>query len=111
MSFSTIDQLTQDALFNGRIRACCTQQAETFQNDARPAFVALADDVLRGGGVTTNAFTRLAAAGPGMADTAGDPPDQSRIADEDILASVQANWQVVAGLYFEEDGTPIPNLT
>jgi hypothetical protein len=106
MSFATIDLLTSDSAFNGRIRACCVQQAEVFKDDARPDFVSLANDQLTGG-TTYLTFTRIAAAGPGFADTAGDPPDQSLIPDADILASIQGSWQVVAGLFYNEDGTPI----
>ena len=110
MSFQTIDQLTFDPTFNGRVRACATQQAEIFRNDARPDFVALADDVLRGDGIKTNAFTRITAAAPGIADKAAteDGIDQTKVTDDDVLSTVQANWQVVAGLYYGEDGTPLP---
>ena len=106
MSYSTIDQLTGDPAFSGRIRACATQQAEVFKDDARPDFVALANDQLTGG-TTYLAFVRIAAAGPGMADAAGDPPDQSLIPDDDILASVQGSWQTVAALYYTKEGEPI----
>ena len=91
MTYRNIDALTQDALFAGRIRACCVEQAETYKADARPAFVALAGEEFRGGGLYLT-FVRIAAAGPGIADSAGDPIDQTRIADADILAAVQANW-------------------
>lgn len=107
MSYSAIDQLTNDVLFGGRVRACCTEQAEVFRNDARPDFVALANDVLRGDGLVTNAFTRIIAAAPGIADTAGDPVDQTGVSDGAILSTVQANWQVVAALFYTSEGTPI----
>jgi hypothetical protein len=110
MSFRQIDQLTQDSIFAGRIRACATQQAETFKDDQRADWVAVANDVLRNGPNCAGAFTRLTAAGPGIADIAATPDDgidQSRVTDADILSSVQANWGVVASLYFTSDGTPI----
>ena len=110
MSYSAIDQLTNDALFGGRVRSCCTEQAEVFRNDARPDFVALSDDVLRGDGVKTNAFIRIGAAAPGIADKADSGEggiDQTKVTDADLLSLVQANWQVVAGLFYTEDGTPI----
>lgn len=107
MGYSAIDELTNDVLFGGRVRACCVEQAEVFKNDARPDFVALANDVLRGVGEKTNAFTRITAAAPGVADQAGDPVDQSKIGDAVILSTVQANWQVVAGLYYSSEGAPL----
>jgi hypothetical protein len=100
LSYSDIDQLTNDIDFAGRVRACVVEQAETFRSDARPDFVALANSALRGDGETYLAFTRIVAAAPGIAE--GNQPDG------DILSSVQANWQVVAGLYFDPEGNPIP---
>jgi hypothetical protein len=109
MSYSNIDALTFDPAFAGRVRACCVEQAETFRNDARPDFVALANSVLRGEAEGVLSFVRVTAAAPGIADKATTPDgiDQSLITDEDVLSTVQANWQVVAGLYYAEDGTPI----
>jgi hypothetical protein len=110
VTYSNIDALTFDPLFAGRVRSCCVEQAEVFRNDARPDFVALAEDVLRGGGVTVSAFVRFTAAAPGVADQAAtvDGIDQTRVADAVILSTVQANWQTVAGLYFDEAGDPLP---
>ena len=107
MSFSAIDQLTNDVLFAGRVRACTVQQSETYQNDTRPQMVAAANAALRGEPDPALTLARMAAAGPGMADTAGDPVDQTKIEDSDILASVQANFPTVAALFYAEDGTPI----
>ena len=110
MSYLAQDQLTNDAIFGGRSRAAVVQQAETFKDDARPDFVAVAHAALRGDGETYNAFLRMAAGGPGIADKAdnGDGTiDQANVTDADLLALTQANWQVVAGLYFTEDGAPI----
>lgn len=42
---------------------------------------------------------------PGLADQAGDPVDQTQIGDAPILSTVQANWPVVAQLFYLEDGT------
>ena len=108
MSYSSIDQLTNSADFAGRVRACTVEQAHVYKDDARPDFVALADAALKGEGYVYLAFTRLTAAAPDIADMAGDPADQAAVPDEDVLASVQANWQIVAALYFDEEG--IPNL-
>lgn len=107
MSYQSIAQLTDDVWFAARIRSCTVEQAETYKDDARPDWVAVADACLAGNGEMYNAFARIAAAGPGFAETAGDPPDQTLIADDDILASVQANWPTVAALYYSEDGAPI----
>ena len=70
---------------------------------------ALANDVLRGDGIKANTFTRITAAAPGIAAKAAteDGTDQTKITDDDLLSTVQANWQVVAGLYYGEDGQPI----
>jgi hypothetical protein len=109
MSFQTIADLTTDTAFAGRVSACATQQAEIFQNDARPDFVALAGAVMTGQGDVLWTFIRLAAAAPGLADTAGGggATDQAAISDPDILAAVQSNWPTVAGLYFDSEGQPL----
>jgi hypothetical protein len=99
MSFQQIDQLTGDPTFGGRVRACAVQQAETYKDDVRPDFVALANDQLTGG-TTYLAFVRIIAAFPGLAEA-------PEIADGDILSQMQANWPVVAGLYYLSDGSPI----
>ena len=107
MSYSAIDELTNDVLFGGRVRSCCVEQAEVFKDAADAGFKALAEAVLRGDGEKTNAFARICAAAPGLADQAGDPVDQTLIGDAPILSTVQANWPVVAQLFYSEDGTPI----
>jgi hypothetical protein len=110
MSYQAQDLLTFEAIFAGRVRSCCVQQSESYKDDQRPAFVALAADIARGDGEKTNAFVRLSAGGPGIADKVdnGDGTiDQSKVLDADILALVQANWQTVADLFYKEDGTPI----
>ena len=107
MSYQSIAQLTDNPIFGARIRAAAVEQAEVFKDDARPDFVALAADCLRGDGQVYMTFTRMTAAGPGIADAAGEPPNQAAISDGDILASVQGNWQVVAGLYYDAEGIPL----
>ncbi len=114
MSFQAVDQLTQDPIFQGRVRACAVREAEGFRNDQRPAWVALALDQLRGGGASTLAFVRLIAAFPGIVEGAETVPaegarptrgfDQSSITDATILAQVQSQWETVAGLYWDTDG-------
>jgi len=85
------------------------QQADTYINDQRPNFVAVAEAVLRDESTVTLTFTRLNAAAPGAAekvDNGDGTISQENVSDGDLLAATQANWQVVAGLYFNEDGTP-----
>lgn len=109
MSYLSIDQLTNDAVFAGRSRAATVQQAETFKDDQRPGYVAVANACLAGRGDIYLAFTRMAAAGPGIGDKAdnGDGTvDQAKVTDADLLSLTQAMWPVVAGLYFNADGTP-----
>lgn len=110
MSYQAIDQLTNDVIFAGRSRAAVVQQSETFKDDQRPDFVALAAEGLRGNGAVYNAFTRMAAAGPGIGDkvdTGNGTIEQAQVTDADLLALTQANYPTVAALYFAEDGTPI----
>jgi hypothetical protein len=111
MSYQAQSDLTADPDFNGRSIAAATEQAATFVNDARPSWVALAQAVMRGESDKLAAFVRSNAAGPGIADKAdnGDGTiDQAKISDADLLSLTQAAWPIVAGLYFTEDGTPIP---
>jgi hypothetical protein len=104
MSYRSIDALANDALFSGRVRACTVEQSEHFAHDERPAIVTLARDIIRGEPVITSTFIRLVSAAPGIATKAGEPPDQSRVTDADILSAVQAFWPVVADLYYSDDG-------
>ena len=109
MSFAVIFRLTNDSDFGGRTRACATQQAEIFRDDARPDYVAVANGLLRGKVPLEVTFIRIVAAAPGMAEKANSAGsfDQTRVLDADILAAVQANWPVVAGLHFTDDGTAL----
>jgi hypothetical protein len=111
MSYQAIAQLTDDPAFGSRIRAVTVEQSESFVNDQRPPFVSVANACLQGSGVIYLAFTRIEAAGPGIADKAdnGDGTiSQEKVTDADLLSLTQANWQVVADLYFNEDGSPKP---
>ena len=109
MSYQTQALLEGDIEFQRRVYAVDVQQADVYKDDARPQFVATAAAVLRGDTGLGAAFTRMAAAAPGIADKAdnGDGTiDQAKVTDDDLLSLTQANWQTVAGLYFNEDGTP-----
>lgn len=111
MSYQSQATLEADYWFQQRTRAVTIEQAEVYKNDARPSFVATADAVLREEGGIGLSFVRLGAAAPGIADKAdnGDGTvDQAKVTDDDLLSLTQANWQVVAALYFDEEGNPIP---
>jgi hypothetical protein len=109
MSYQSQAELENDAWFQQRNRAVCIQQAYSFKDDQRPSWVAVAEGILRDEGGIWPCFNRLAAGGPGIADKAETPEgiDQSLVTDADLLSLTQANWETVAGLYFNEDGTPI----
>jgi hypothetical protein len=110
MSYQAVAQLDSDPMFQGRTRSAAIEQAETFKDSARGDFKALAFDVLRGGSNGVLALTRMGAAGPGIGDKVdnGDGTiDQSKVTDADLLSLTQANWPVVASLFWNEDGTPI----
>lgn len=109
MSYLAQSQLETDADFQRRVNSVNVQQASVYKDDARPAFVATANAILTDQPGPGASLLRLDAAGPGIADKAdnGDGTiDQSKVTDDDLLSLTQANWQVVAGLYFNEDGTP-----
>lgn len=110
MSYEAQAKLVQDSDFQGRATAAAVEQANTFKDDGRPAFVSLSERLLRGSWEHASAFVRLDAAGPGIADKV-DPEDdgtidQSLVTDGDLLALTQANYPTIADLYFNEDGTP-----
>jgi hypothetical protein len=110
MSYESQAQLAQDPIFNQRNAAACTQQATTYQGSGDAQVVALADAVLRDDGGVIACFTRMAAAGPGVADKVEQPNggvDQTQVTDADLLSLTQANWIPVAKLYFAADGTPL----
>jgi hypothetical protein len=108
MSYEQIDRLTNNITFQGRVRACCTQEAESFRSDGRPDIAALATEVLRTGGPVFN-FVRIIAASPGAAPVPakGDELDQSVVTDALILGQVQAQWPVVASLFWDDEGNRI----
>ena len=76
MSYQSIAQLTDDVWFAARIRSCTVgARPKPYKDDARPDWVAVADaSPGRQRPEMYNAFARIAAAGPGFAETAGDPP-------------------------------------
>jgi hypothetical protein len=110
VSYLAVDQLTNDAVFAGRSRAAVVEQSEIFKDDGRADIAATADEALRGNGEIYLAFTRMAAAGPGIGDKVdnGDGTiSQENVTDADLLSLTQANFPTVASLYFAADGTPL----
>lgn len=106
MTYYAISELTVDPDLGGRVEACVTEQSMTFKDDTRTNIVACAQDCLRANEAVLAAFTRLAAVAPGLADkaTAVDGTVSSdSIEDGDILAAVQANYPLVAELYYGPD--------
>jgi hypothetical protein len=111
MSYESQWHLTYDDPFVSRCRACLTNQAAIFKDDARPDFVALANAVMTSDPPSIfPTWQSLLGAAPGFADAADGPGgiDSSAIADEEILAAVQGLWPTVAGLYFDAAGEPLP---
>jgi hypothetical protein len=108
MSYQASAQLTADSAFNGRSRSAATEQALHFKDDQRPAFVELANAVLRSDGDTLWTFVNLNANGPGIGakvDNGDGTIDQSKVTDADLLSLTQSNWTVIAALYFPEGPT------
>jgi hypothetical protein len=104
-------QLQAHSIFNGRTQAASTEQSEYFKDDPDPAKVAVAHAVLRADLEIMACFTRLDAAGAGIADKVdnGDGTiSQDKCTDGDLLSLTQANWPVVAQLYFDATGKPLP---
>jgi hypothetical protein len=111
MSYLSQAQLSDDDVFRRRSRAAAQQQADIYLNDARPNFIALSQAVLRDEAGPVSSFTRLNAAGPDIAekvDNGDGTIDQAKVTDEDLLSLTQANWPVVAGLYYDASGAPLP---
>jgi hypothetical protein len=115
-NYHVMHTLANQSDFNPRVIMCCVEQSETYLNDGRPQFVALAQALLKGDVDIQYAFVRLVAAGPdlaGKADTgqmtdSGQPViDHTQVTDEDILAAVQADFPTVAVLYFDDTGAPL----
>jgi hypothetical protein len=109
MSYQSQAQLEQDPDFQGRSTASAVQQAAVFKDDQRPDFVALAERILVGDHAYTTTFTRLDVAGPGIADKVdqGDGTiDQTQVTDADLLSLTQANFPVIADLFFTPEGEP-----
>jgi hypothetical protein len=110
MSYLSQSALAFDQDFNARSRAALVNQAVIFKDDQRADIAGLANSLLVAGNPQeTNTFIGMLAAAPGFADKAdqGDGSvNSSLIADEEILAAVQAEWPTVAELFYGPDGGP-----
>jgi len=107
MSYATIAELAQDATFQGRVKSCATIECQqNLGNPDHPDWSNLAYDTLRGADHVMDAFIRLVAQAPGLADNAGFPLDQTKITDAGITKAVNDNYPVVASLWYNPDGTP-----
>lgn len=109
MSYHAQSMLQSDPAFQGRVYSVDIQQASVYKDDARPAFVATADAILRDEPGPAAALLRLAAAAPEVAervDNGDGTIDQSKVTDDDLLAITQGNWEAVSNLYFDEEGIP-----
>jgi hypothetical protein len=110
MSYESQAQLTADVVFQQRTRSCMFQQASTFKDSLDPMLVTLSEDLLKSRPDVTLTFHNMICAAPGLADQViveGGIIDQTLILDAEILANTQALYPAVAGLYYNEDGTPI----
>jgi hypothetical protein len=106
VTYLTQAMLGENVDFGRRCRSALIEQSQRYLDDGRAQIIALAAALLRAEPGPTSTFLALIAAAPGMADTAGtdDGLDAALIGDEAILAAVQADYPVVAHLYFDDDG-------
>lgn len=109
MSYHTQSLLETNPDFQRRVLSVNLQQADYYRNAAGLDQKALAESVLRNEPGPQQTLLRMDAGAPGIADKVdnGDGTiDQTLVTDADLLSLTQANWPIVAGLYFAEDGTP-----
>jgi|SRR5882672_1319073 len=112
MSYQSQWLLTYDDGFVSRSRSCITQRSMIYKDDERPTFVALAQSLLKQDNPSEMiTFQSMLANAPGFADEVdnGDGTiDSTKIQDGEIQAAVDSDFPVVADLYYNADGTPIP---
>jgi hypothetical protein len=107
MSYASMAALAKDADFQDRVAACVTIECQSNLGDVQhPDQSNLAYDVLRGQVHVYEAFTRMVSQTPGVAEAAGDSVDQSLVSDDLIQAAVVDLYPVVAGMYYNPDGSP-----
>jgi hypothetical protein len=106
MSYASMAALGQDLDFQTRVRACAYIECQqNLDNPDRADWSNLAYDTLRGAETVMDSFVRFVAQTPSIADTAGDPPDQSLITDTDLAAAVNDCYPIIASLWYNTDGT------
>lgn len=103
MTFQSQADLAQDQNFQERVTACCIEQALIFKDDSRFAFYMLSRQYIQMPTSTVQMITLVSVA-PNFKDTV----DQDTIQDNDILASVQANWSVLGSILYPEPPEPVP---
>jgi hypothetical protein len=89
--------LAHDEAFEGRVTACCVEQAQIFQNDGRADIAALAHTIIAESSNARGVFV-LVCSSPNFRDVT----DQSTAPDADILAAVQAAWPTYAGALYPQ---------
>jgi len=105
MSYASIAQLAQDAAFQDRVRVCAYIECQEHLDDPDHLdWSNVAYDTLRGAENVMDAYIRIVARTPAIADAAGDPPDQSQISDEDIQVAVGENFPMVASMWYMPNG-------
>jgi hypothetical protein len=110
MSYLVQSQLETDVAFGSRVRAALTEQALIFKDSQLAELSALSFALLRDEAGPAGAFLRMVAAAPGFAeavDARNGTIESDQIPDADLLAAVQADFPVVAALYFDDEGTPL----
>jgi len=106
-SYASIAALAQDEQFQERIKVSVLIECQAELDDlANPSLSNLAYDTLRGAEHVYNAFIRMVAQTPEVADAAGDPPDQSLVSDDLIKTTIDDTYPVVASMYYNVDGSP-----
>jgi hypothetical protein len=104
MSYQSQWRLQNDDAFVSRSRAALTNQAVVYKDDARADISSLATSILKGSDPQeTLTFISTLAAAPGFADkvdNADGTIDSSKIEDTEILSAVQAEWPMVAALFY-----------
>jgi hypothetical protein len=101
MTYAAMGKLSDDTAFRDRVLACCTEQALIFKDDGRADMAALAESIIASQ-INALGLFELVCVSPSFAG--GERSDQ--IEDPDILASVQANWPVYAGVVFPSEPAP-----
>jgi hypothetical protein len=106
MSYASMAALGQDPEFQTRVKvAAYIDCQQNLDNPDRADWSNLAYDILRGADTALDSFVRFVAQTPSIADTAGDPPDQSKITDDELAVAVNECYPVVASLWYNPDGS------